>query len=70
MREYVDRENNWICTARRIEDKQIFGVISLGQGSRCADLEELKEKDLPIPEYLTKMTSVLTGPDVFEFIEW
>ena len=44
--------------------------ISLGEGSISEDLEELKNKDLTIPTYLTKLPSVLTGPDVFEFLEW
>lgn len=70
MREFVDRDKHWICAAQRIHDKQHIGVISLGEGSISEDLEELKNKDLPIPSYLTKLPSVLTGPDVFEFLEW
>jgi len=70
MREFVDREKHWICAARRIHDKRNIGVISLGEGSISEDLEELKKKDLPIPTYLMKLPSVLTGPDVFEFLEW
>ena len=70
MREFVDRDKHWICAARGIHDKRNIGVISLGKGSISEDLEELKNKDLPIPSYLTKLPSVLTGPDVFEFLEW
>jgi len=70
MREFVDRDKHWICAARRIHDKRNIGVISLGEGSISEDLEELKNKDLPIPSYLTKLPSVLTGPNVFEFLEW
>ena len=70
MREFVDRDKHWICAARSIHDKRNIGVISLGEGSISEDLEELKNKDLPIPTYLTKLPSVLTGPDVFEFLEW
>ena len=70
MREFVDRDKHWICAARRIHDKRNIGVISLGEGSISEDLEELKNKDLTIPTYLTKLPSVLTGPDVLEFLEW
>ncbi|KIM36945.1 hypothetical protein M413DRAFT_448852 [Hebeloma cylindrosporum] len=70
MRNFVDREKHWICAARRLEDGADVGVISLGEGSVGEDLEELMRKDLPVPEYLVKMPSVLSGPDVFEFLEW
>jgi len=70
IRDFVDREKHWVCAARRIHDKRNIGVISLGEGSISEDLEELKKKDLPVPTYLVKLPSVLTGPDVFEFLEW
>jgi hypothetical protein len=70
MREFVDRKKHWICSARSIHDKKHVGVISLGEGSTSDDLEELKKKDLPIPTYLMNLPSVLTGPDIFEFLDW
>lgn len=70
MRDFVDRDNHWVCSGLRIHDKKFFGIISLGEGSLSEDLEELQKKDIPVPEYLAKMTSVLTGPEVFEFLNW
>ena len=70
MREFVDRDKHWICAARRLHDGRNIGVISLGEGSLSEDLEELRKKDLPVPRCLTKLPSILTGPDVFEFLEW
>jgi len=70
MQQFVDRDKDWICAARRLHDGRNIGVISLGEGSLSEDLEELREKDLTVPKYLTNLPSVLTGPDVFEFPEW
>ena len=70
MREFVDRNKHWICSARSLHDGKFVAVISLGEGSTSEYLEELKTKDLPIPKYLTKLPSVLTGPDFFEFTQW
>ena len=57
MREYVDREKNWICFAKTPGDGELFGVISLGEESFSEDLEELNKMDIPVPEYLTKLKS-------------
>ena len=36
-----------------------------------SDVDELREKDLPISKYLTNLPSALTGPEVvFEFLCW
>ena len=70
MRDFVDRDKDWLSTALTLDDHQQVGVISLGEGSLGSDVEELKKKDLPISEYLTNLPSALTGPDVFEFLGW
>ena len=72
MENFVDREKHWLCTAHTLDDeKDVVVVISLGEGSVGEDLEELKKKDLPIPEYLTKkLSKVVSGPDVFRFMGW
>lgn len=70
MRDFVERDKDWLCSALTLEDHKEVGVISLGEGSLGSDVEELRRKDLPISEYLTNMTSALTGPDVFEFLGW
>jgi hypothetical protein len=70
MKDFVERDKDWLCSALTLEDGKEVGVISLGEGSLGNDVEELRRKDLPISEYLTNMTSALTGPDVFEFLGW
>jgi len=70
MRDLVDRDSHWLCGGRRLDDETDVEVISLGEGSVSKDLEGLKKKEIPTPRYLTKMSSALTGPDVFEFVEW
>ena len=69
MRDFVERDKDWLCSALTLENGKEVGVISLGEGSLGNDVE-LRKKDLPISEYLTYMTSTLTGPDVFEFLGW
>ena len=70
LKDFVDRDKDWLCTALTLEDRKEVGVISLGEGSLGCNVEELRKKDLPISEYLTNLPSVLTGPDVFEFLGW
>ena len=70
MKEFVERDKDWLCSALTLEDHREVGVISLGEGSLGNDIEELRKKDLPISSYLTQMTSALTGPEVFEFLGW
>ena len=71
MKYFVDREKHWLCDALRLDKDEYIVVISLGEGSVGEDLEELKKKDLPTPEYLTKkLSSVVSGPDVFRFMGW
>jgi hypothetical protein len=71
MRDFVDRHKHRIVTGRRLSDGETFGVISLGVESFGNDLEELKKKDIPVPGYLEKkLSSALTGPDLFEVISW
>ena len=47
-----------------------MSVISFGEAAFGDDLEELREEDIPIPEYLRRLEFVLRGPDVFEFHSW
>ena len=70
MRDFIQRDKNWLCTAKRLSDGKIFGVACLGEGSISSDLEELTKKDIPVPEYLANLPSALTGPDIFEFMYW
>jgi len=71
MKDFVDRDEHWLCDALRLEDKSYVIVISLGTGSLGGNLEDLKKKELPIPRYLSKtLSSALVGPDVFQFLGW
>ena len=71
MREFIDRDKNPICLARRIGTKgKLCSVVSLGEESVSEDLEELKKKELIIPKYLMKLSAALTGPEVFEIWSW
>jgi len=61
-----------ICLGLRINDihKELMSVISFGEAAFGDDLKELREEDIPIPEYLCRLEFVLHGPDVFEFHSW
>jgi hypothetical protein len=60
MKDFVDRDKDWLYTALTLEDRQQVGVTASGEGSLRSDVEEVKKKDLPILEYFTNMPSALT----------
>jgi len=68
--ELTDRDTQWICVGERLSDQMGMSVISFGEDAFGDDLEELKKKDIPVPDYLRKMELVLHGPDVFGFTSW
>jgi hypothetical protein len=74
MKDFIDKD--LIFSAMTLVDGGVgehVAVVSLGEGSLGSDVDELRKKDLPISSnlnYLTKLPSALTGPDVFEFLSW
>lgn len=68
--ELANRHTYLTCVGERLSDKKGMNVISFGEDAFGDDLEELRKKDIPPPEYLRKMEFVLHGPDVFRFMAW
>ncbi|CAA7265247.1 unnamed protein product [Cyclocybe aegerita] len=66
----IDNDQDPRIGWRRLTDGEKFNVISFGEEAFGDDLDKLRKKDIPVPEYLRRLESLLSGPDVFEFVEW
>ena len=64
----VDRQEHWLCGAYNLDGPR--KLTNVGEESFGDDLEELQQKEIPIPQYMLKMKTALTGPQVFLFKEW
>jgi hypothetical protein len=62
----VDR----LCFGRHLEDNRQCNIIKITLGNESFDknLERLKAKKFPIPVKLQGVESLLSGPEVFEFL--
>ncbi|KAG7088222.1 hypothetical protein E1B28_012239 [Marasmius oreades] len=69
--ECVDRDIHWICIGKPNNGKRNSFVISFGEEAFGTDLEALRKKDIPAPDYLKSFVKpFLVGPDVFEAVDW
>jgi hypothetical protein len=70
--EQVNREVHWLVAGQRVgeSDGQCFSVITFGEQSFGEDLELLRKKEIPVPDYLRDMEIALEGPDVYKFYSW
>lgn len=66
----VDCEEQ-VCGVHALDGpRKLINVISLGEESFGDDMQQLQQKEIPIPRYMLKMETVLTGPKVLIFKEW
>jgi len=60
-----------LCFGRCLEDDKQCNIITivLGDESCDEDLERLKAKEFPIPVNLQGAESLLSGPEIFEYLD-
>ena len=69
--EFIDRDTNPTCRARRCGTREEAMVILLRVDAIDNDRETLEAKDLSPPRYLAQLAEpLMSGPDIFEFKSW
>jgi len=69
--DFIDRDTNPTCMARRCDTRESALVIMLRPEAMNIDREALEAKDLDPPRYLAQLAEpLMSGPDIFEFRSW